>query len=297
MRKGPALLRPFLALPRAAIDAYAAARGLAWVDDESNANTGVKRNFIRHDVAPRVAAAFPGYPATLVRAAAHQAEAARLIDELAQYDAQGAIADDPAAGATLDRAALIALAARAPHRARNLLRWFLRQHELSAPSAARLAAMLDQLSRAAPDARVRLVHAGAELGFHRGRIAVHAPAVAPFAVPWAGEARLALPHGTLEFVSCSGEGAAQAALDAAEVTVRTRAGGERIRLAHDRPRRALKGLLQDAGMPSWQRESLPLVFCGDALAVVPGVGVDVGFQAAAGTPGRAVRWHPRGRER
>ena len=118
-----------------------------------------------------------------------------------------------------DNAVVTALAARAPHRARNLLRWFLRQHELSAPSAARLAAMLDRLSRAAPDARVRLVQAGAELGFHRGRIAVHAPAVAPFAIRW----------------------------------------------------------------------------CGDALAIVPGIGVDVAFQAAAGTPGCMVRWHPKGR--
>jgi tRNA(Ile)-lysidine synthase len=295
MRRGPVLLRPFLALPRAAIDAYAAARGLAWVDDESNANTGVRRNFIRHDVAPRLAAAFPGYPATLVRAAAHQAEAARLIDELAALDAQGAIADDPVAGATLDRKALIVLAARAPHRARNLLRWFLRQHELCAPSAARLAAMLDQLSTAAPHARVRLAHAGVEVGFHRGRIVVHAPAIAPFAIPWRGDARLALPHGALEFVPCSVDGAAQAALDSAKVIVRSRTGGERIRLANDRPRRALKGLLQDAGMPPWQREWLPLVFCDDALAIVPGIGVDVAFQAAAGKPGCAVRWHPKGR--
>jgi len=118
-----------------------------------------------------------------------------------------------------DNAVVIALAARAPHRARNLRRWFLRQHELSAPSAARLAAMLDQLSGAAPDARVRLVHAGAEVGFHRGRIAVHAPAVAPFAIRWRG----------------------------------------------------------------------------DALAIVPGIGVDVAFQAAAGTPGCMVRWRPKGR--
>jgi tRNA(Ile)-lysidine synthase len=53
-----------LSLPRAAIDAYARAAGLEWVDDESNADTGVKRNFIRRDIAPRLAAAFPGYPAT-----------------------------------------------------------------------------------------------------------------------------------------------------------------------------------------------------------------------------------------
>ncbi len=296
MRKGPALLRPFLALPRATIDAYATARRLAWVDDESNANTGVKRNFIRHDVAPRLAAAFPGYPVTLVRAAAHQAEAARLIDELAQLDAQGAVMDDPVAGATLERAVLIALATRAPHRARNLLRWFLRRHELDAPSSSRLAAMLDQLARAAPDAGVRLAHSGVEIGFHRGRIVVHAPSVASIAVTWAGEARLALPHGTLEFASCTGPKANCARLHGAIVTVRTRAGGERIRLADDRPRRALKSVLQDAGMPVWQRESLPLVFCGDALAVVPGIGVDTTFRAGAGTPGYRVHWHPKNRE-
>jgi len=295
MREGPALLRPFLGLPRAAIDAYAAAHDIAWVDDESNANTGVKRNFIRHDVASRLAEAFPGYPATLARGAAHQAEAARLIDDLALLDAQGAVTDDAIAGATLDRAALIALTARAPHRARNLLRWFLRRHELVAPSAARLAAMLEQLTHAASDARVRLVHAGAEIGFHRGRIIVHPPAVAPFAIAWQGEIELALPHGSLEFAPCVGAGIARTALESVGVTVRPRAGGERIRLADDRPRQALKRLLQEAGIPPWQRESLPLVFCGDVLAAVPGIGVDAAFQAAAGAPGCTVRWHPKGR--
>ena len=293
MSSGPSLLRPFLALPRAAIDAYAVARGLAWVDDESNADIAVKRNFIRHEIAARLASAFPGYPATLARGAAHQAEAARLIDDLALLDAQDAVTDDAIAGATLDRAALIALAARAPHRARNLLRWFLRRHELAAPSAARLAAMLEQLTHAATDARVRLVHAGAEIGFHRGRIIVHSPAVAPFAIAWQGETELALPHGTLEFAPCVGAGIARAALQPGAVSVRSRAGGERLRLAAHRPSQALKRLLQSAGVPAWQRESLPLVFCGATLAAVPGIGVHVAFQAAAGAPGHTLSWHPR----
>lgn len=289
----PSLLRPFLALPRATIEAYVAARGLAFVDDESNANTGLRRNLVRRDIAPRLAAAFPGYPATLVRAAAHQAEAARLADDLARIDAAQAVATDAALGPTLARDALATLARAAPHRARNLLRWFLRERGLAAPSAARLAAMLDQLVRAASDARVRIVHAGAEIGVHRGRIAIHAPAVAPFAVAWHGEPSLELPHGTLGFASCKGAGIARSALESAAVTVRSRAGGERIQVAPDRPRRALKGLLQDAGVPAWQRASLPLVFCGDALAAVPGVGVDTRFQAPAGAPGCGVCWRPR----
>jgi tRNA(Ile)-lysidine synthase len=273
------------------IAAYATARGLAWIDDESNADTAFKRNYVRHEIAPRLTAAFPGYPATLVRAAANQADAARLLDELAAQDARDALAIDARAGATLDRRAFAALAERAPHRAKNLLRWFLRQHDLRAPSAARLAAMQDQLAHAANDARVRIAHGGIELGIHRGRIIVHAPAVAPFALLWRGEVALALPHGTLEFAPVRGAGLVAAALAQAPVVVRPRAGGERIRLAGDRPRQTLKRLLHDAGVPPWQRDALPLVFCGDALAAVPGIGVDTTFQALAGAPGFEIRWH------
>jgi tRNA(Ile)-lysidine synthase len=289
---GPALLRPLLALPRAALEAYAKARALPWVEDESNANVDLRRNFIRHEIAPRLAQAFPGYPETLARSAAHLAESSRLADELAEQDAGGAIRTDAASGPTLARAALIALDARGPHRARNLLRWFLRLHGLRPPSTARLATMQRQLVQAAADARVRLVHGGAEIGIHRGHIVVHAPAIEPFVLRWRGETLFALPHGTLEFAPFDGTGETRVALDPATVTVRTRVGGERIRLPGDRSRHALKRLLYDAGMPAWLRDSLPLVFCGDTLAVVPGIGVDVAFVAAAQVPGYAVRWHP-----
>jgi len=288
---GPALFRPLLSVPRSAIDAYARARGLAFVDDDSNVDTAMRRNFIRHEIAPRLAAAFPGYPATLVRAAAHQADASRLADDLARLDAANAIATDASRGMLLDRGLLIAVFRRAPYRARNLLRWFIGEHGLRTPSAARLAAMLDQLVNAAADSRVRLPHDGAEIGFYRGRIVVHPPAVSPFLIVWRRERELALPHGTLLFTPCNGSDARCAALDGREVTVRLRIGGERVRLAHDRPRRALKSILRDAGMPPWQRESLPLVFCGDDLAAVPGIGVDLAFQAATGEAGYTVHWH------
>src|SRR5262249_37710122 len=156
------------------------------------------------------------------------------------------------------------------------------------PSAARLAAMLDQLVNAASDSRVRLAHDGAEIGFHRRRIVVHPPAVAPFLILWRRGRELALPPRTPRFTRCDGRAAGCAALERRAVSVRLRIGGERIRLSFERPRRALKSILRDAGMPPWQRESLPLVFCGDALAAVPGVGVDVEFQAPTGTPGYSM---------
>jgi tRNA(Ile)-lysidine synthase len=288
---GPPLVRPLLAVSRASIEAYARQHAVAWIDDESNADTRFRRNRLRHDIAPRLAAAFPGFPATLVRAAAHQAEAALLLDELAAQDA-GVAGDDPAP--TLDRAALAALALRSPARARNLLRWFIRRHALPSPSTARLAAMLDQLVRAAPDAKPRLLHAGVELGIHRGRIAVHPPAAGRYAVRWDGERSLQLPHGTLEFGCVPGAGLAVAAVDAAAVVVRPREGGERIRLAANRPRQPLKRLLQEAGIPVWQRDEWPLVWCGDVLAAVPGIGVAADFRAPAGADGYELSWRRRG---
>ncbi len=282
----PALWRPLLDLTRVALAAYASERGLAWIEDESNANTHYKRNLLRHDISPRLAAHFPGYPATLARAAEHQAEASGLLDALAIEDAAAV-----ALPGGLDCARLTALP-RA--RARNLLRWYLRQQGLRSPSKARLADMLRQLVAARPDAHTRLEHDSAEIGCHRGLIVVHASSPSPsaFVCVWHGEPELPFPGGTLTFEQVQGNGIAAAQVALHPVTLRSRVGGERLQLAANRPRRALKKMLQDTDMPPWQRQTLPLVWCGDRLAAVPGIGVDLAFQAAQDESGWAVTWQP-----
>ncbi len=109
---------------------------------------------------------------------------------------------------------------------------------------------------------------------------------------WHGEPELALPHGRLTFDRGDGIGLDAARAAAAPISIRPRAGGERLQLAAGRPRRAVKSLLQEAALPPWERRALPLVWCGDALAMVPGVGVDVAFAAPPGGPGITVAWHP-----
>lgn len=281
---GVTFVRPLLDIPRAAIDAYASVAGLAWVDDESNAAHRHLRNAVRDVVLPALVRVVAHAPATLARAARHQADAARLADDLAALDA--APYGDRG---SLDRAALAALP---PHRARNLLRWFVRQQGLPAPSEARLAAMLAQLATARGDANVTLAHAGVAFGVHRGRVVVHGAPPPAFEVRWRGEPELALPHGRLAFGRAVGAGLDAARADAAPVRVRLRIGGERLQLAAGRPKRALKSLLQEAGLPPWERRGLPLVWCGDALAMVPGIGVDAAFAAPPDRPGITVAWHP-----
>ena len=290
IRRGtPALLRPLLALPRETLAACAKARGLGWVEDESNSDTKHRRNLLRHEIAPRLATAFEGYPATLARAASHQAEASALLDELAALDAEDAIDD-----VGLDRAHLAGLSNA---RAANLLRWFLRGEGLRPPADARLADVLRQLRSASADARTRIAHDGAEIGCHRGRVIVHAPTTAPFAVAWQGTPEVKLPGGVLAFERAEGDGLALAKIAGAPVMVRSRLGGERIKLAINRPRRSVKKLLQEARLSQWQRQALPLVWCGDMLAAVPGIGVDLAFQAEHDEPGWNLAWLPSGRTR
>ena len=189
-------------------------------------------------------------------------------------------------------AAVRILSALPAARARNLLRWFLRSEGLRPPSEARLAEMLRQLEHAALDARTRIAHDGAEIGCHRGRVVVHAPSAPPFLRAWEGEAELRLPGGVLRFERARGSGLAAVKLTQAPVTLRSRCGGERIRLAANRPSRAVKKLLQEAHLPPWQRDALPLVWSGDELVAVPGIGVALAYQAAPGEAGWCLSWRP-----
>ena len=263
---------------------YAVARGVVWVDDESNAERKHARNFLRREIAPLLAAYFPGYPGTLVRAGAHQAEASALLDELAALDAGGA-ADEPG----LDRASLAALPAT---RAGNLLRWFMRNEGLRPPSQARLSEMLRQLLLTSDDAKVSINYEGREIGVHRGRILVHPRPPEPYVLAWHGEREVCLPWGELTFVPVHGAGLCADKLKQATVSLRSRTGGERIQLGTNRPHHAVKSLLQQAGLPRWERDALPLVWCGNELAAIPGIGVAVAFQAARDAAGWALAWRP-----
>jgi len=277
----PALLRPLLALRRSILDDYARSHALAWIDDPSNDDRHHRRNLIRHEIAPRLAAAFPGYPETLRRAAENQSEASDLLDVLAQLDAESASPDG------LDCARLAALDAP---RARNVLRWYLRASGLRTPSRAQLDDMLRQLRSARADAHTTLTLDGAIIGVYRGHVRVHPPPPPVYTCEWNGEPELRVPGGKARFSPSVGEGFRREA--GAEFTLRTRAGGERLQLAANRPRRALKKLLQDAGLAHWEREAVPLLWCGGSLVAVPGIGVDLAFQVRHDEPGWTLAWCP-----
>ncbi len=80
------LARPLLEFSHAALRAYAVTQKLQWVDDSSNVETRFDRNYLRHEIMPGLRRRWPSAGVTLGRAAQHCAEAAELLDGLAQAD-------------------------------------------------------------------------------------------------------------------------------------------------------------------------------------------------------------------
>lgn len=63
------LLRPLLQVRKNVIDEYASYNKLAWVEDDSNANVKFDRNFIRHEIIPRLSERWPCVTENVLRSA------------------------------------------------------------------------------------------------------------------------------------------------------------------------------------------------------------------------------------
>ena len=278
------IIRPLLHCSRQEIIDYASVHDLQWIEDESNADDSYPRNFLRHRLLPLLAEKFPAYRQTLTRSTQHFAEAAELLDDLAKLDAEKA----------LDNQTLVIpiLQTLSRSRAKNLLRYFLSQLGAPMPQLVQMDDMLQQLCTAREDALVCVSFADGAWQVRRYQGRVFAlPAYAKFdhskVVLWQGEAELDWPalNARVLFHTGLGQGLSLEKLQRAQLSLRFRQGGESLRPSVSAFTRTLKNLLQEHCIPPWQRDRLPLLFCGEQLVCVPGAGIAAGFQAAADETG------------
>jgi tRNA(Ile)-lysidine synthase len=283
------LFRPLLEHSRSALREYAEAHNVRWIEDESNTSPRHDRNFLRLDVAPLLDARFPAWRESLARFARHAGEAGELLEQLAQLD-----------GVPLRPGEPMPLAlALPPERRGNALRAFLARNAVAMPSEARLAEMERQLFEAREDARVRIDHAGVSIVRHQGCVMIERglDSAGPWRVDWRREndVNLGADRGTVHFDQVTGEGIAMPAERAGEWYFASRGGGESLRLGADRPTRTLKNLLQEHEIAVWQREKLPLLFHGERLVWVPGIGIDAEYAAKPGQRGLKPTWRVAGK--
>lgn len=282
------LLRPLLGVTRVALEEWAEAQGLMWLDDPSNQNRSIARNHLRHEVMPVLKARWPAAEHSFSRSAGLAAEADELLTVLGLLDLE-ALSDGP----MLDAEGVAALG---PVRARNLLRVWLTSRGLPHPPYDRLIEAQRQLHAARNDRAPTVRWAGAVLRRWQGRLYAGTEAErAPlgWSALWDGATPLLLPSGLGSIaLEPAGHGLDVTRLQGKALEVRFRSGGERLRLHANGPHRVVKHLLAEAGIPPWERDQVPLLYCEGTLIAVGNLYLDADWVAPEGRPAYALVWFP-----
>jgi tRNA(Ile)-lysidine synthase len=281
---GPGVLaRPLLPWRRADLHRYAQAQNLRWLEDPSNQNEFLDRNYLRRHVLPSLEGRWPAASGSIARSAAYAAESGALLIELAEQDLAACKGEQ-------DRQLqLQGLRALSPARRRNLLSYWLRGLHMPSPPSGRLEEAATSLVEASDDARPCIAWPGAELRRYRNRVYAMRPLPPPpesWFREWTLREPLQLPAGcgclTTEKISGS-----VLSTQAAPLRVEFRSGGERLRPAGSAHTRPLKQLWQETGIPPWERARTPLLFRGDALVAVADRWISNDWAA---TPGLRFIW-------
>jgi tRNA(Ile)-lysidine synthase len=267
------LLRPLLGVTREQLRDYAADKGLAWVEDDSNHDSSFDRNFCRHEVLPVLARRWPSYRESWNKSLQLIAEAADIVDGLA--------ADDVAAAATghASELSLESLRSLSEPRLRSALRHWMASIDAPELGWKALNDLVKKL-KANPSSGQHLSATDEfQLVAYRQRLhALHRRAMPARPLKkWfiAAEERFCLPgNGELFLQSDDSSNGWLANLE--DVTVRYRQGGESCKIK-GRPTKSVKSLLQEAAVPPWLRDRMPLIYCADKLVCIPNIGTSAEF--------------------
>lgn len=299
---GVTWLRPWLGCERALIEAHVHGRGIAYVEDDSNTSLRFARNRLRHEVLPLLERASPGAARMLARSAGLVQEAAACQSQRAWDDLERV--RDPCGGLDVARLDELTGAQR-----RAVLHCWL-SRDLGVAAHHQDIVRLDAEVGGARSVGRWPWPLGGELRQYRGRLFWCEPAsLVEAASP---DSRTIADVRSAQRVVCDpGEGLhvpegggwvwirppipgeqALAAPHWEGLEWRRRRGGETFQFAPRSIPRSLRKQFQSRGIPDGLRPEW-LLWDGDALLFVPGLGVDARSWVSRSDPEcRSLVWQP-----
>jgi tRNA(Ile)-lysidine synthase len=269
--------RPLLPVSRAELKKYAEEHQLTWINDESNEDKKFTRNFLRHTILPVLKQRWPTVTKTLARVAENCAEAEACVTSIAIYDLEQCRGEK---NNTLSVKKLLLLD---EIRQRQVLRTWFSEKKIAVPSSVKLHQIQRDFLQSSEDRFPYICWDAVELRRYRNELYVmncltHHDATQLFS--WDLTQPLIIPNlGELRAVSTEDIGLRE---DIKQVTVRFRQGGERCYFVERHCHHLLKQLMQEWGIPPWERDRIPLLFVDDILIAVVGFFLDARYQAVLG---------------
>jgi tRNA(Ile)-lysidine synthase len=279
-------LRPMLGFKQQQLRQYAEIHHLSWVDDPSNADTSYDRNYLRNEVMPKLMQNWPNASEALSQSAALQQESLEVIEAMAAVDLSAAT------GAHANSLSISRLKQLSHARQYNVLRYWINNAGLDKPRRNILQEIVSSVIPAAADSTPLVLWGNTEIRRYRDTLYI-LPALNSHEIhhvyAWDCEQPLYIDTLNLELrlEQSLGRGLHQDAV-ARGLTVRFRQGGEYIRPHGRQHTHSLKKLMQDAGIPPWQRNRIPLIYIDHQLACVCGFWVAESFSVNEEQQG----WNP-----
>ena len=280
------LARPLLNTDREAIKRYAINKNLDWIEDESNLDTGLDRNYIRHNVIPIIKERWPSASKTIARTAKHAGESIYLVNTLARQDYVKA----KIVGA--DTLSVSALRQFCYSRQKNLLRQWIREHRKSLPSTIILQRILRESIQSGVDRNPKITWSNVEVRRYRNRLYIfnELPISDSHKILDLDQACESLPLGVLSCDYSIGTGISKELLQGRIISIRFRSGGESISPYKSSYPHRVKKLMSEHGVPPWLRDLMPLVYVDNELVAIPGICVDKNWMTTANQTSLNLTW-------
>ena len=259
-------LRPLLGISRQQLEAWAAEHQLSWIEDESNADCRYDRNFLRQRVIPELQARWPHFNAAAARSAALCGEQEQLLDELlAEQLTQ--LTDEQG------RLTFTSLLSMSEARRHALLRRWIAGQGGAMPSRDALLRITREVMQSREDAQPCLNFGAFELRRYRQHLYWLPPqdSLSQHLLTWDDRSQaLQLPDQLGELLARSDVPQLRFPAADEQVSVRFQAQGY-FHLQGRMGGREMKKLWQEASIPPWQRERIPLIYYNQTLICAPGL--------------------------
>ena len=280
--------RPMLNIKRHTLEVYAKKYGIKYIEDESNQDEQFDRNFIRQKVLPLIQSRYPASIETISRSASNIAEGYNLNNLIAIDDSKNHMSAD---GKYLSIDGLKKLPKL---RAINLIRWWLSLCNLLMPSKKNMDELYRQLKFIKKDSALNLkISKDKSVRAYHDKLFIVNSEIKPstYNLKWSGEDELHLPNNTkLQFIRKNSGGLSLSKLGVKSLKIKSRSGGEKLKPFPDQPSRSLKYLFQNADIPLWERNQIPLVFAKKQLVAIPNLGIHHEYLSSEGEIGYQINW-------
>jgi len=293
--EGIDLIRPLISYSKKDLLDYANKFEVNWIEDESNEDLSISRNFIRKKVIPNLKNNnWPEYKNSISYLSSKAKEANEILDEIAYLDLK------LCASESLDRLSILKIKELSHARAMNVLfTWLGINTHLGVSNK-----LTDQvyksiiLASESSNPVVTFGKKGQKGSFQIRRFnnfLHHLPLTETETLSnkkvwkWNSDDPLELPTGTLSMQVALGKGISTQ-LTEPGISIKGRIGGERCKPEGRSKSQKLKKLFQEYGVPPWVRDRIPLVYVGDQLAAVSDLWVCEEFVAKKDERGIVLSW-------